>query len=178
MATVKRMSATAPEFIPTQRPICPKERPLIMLDMNGTLIHRSTNRRSYCKRPYITNFIIFLFSHYKVGIWTSAREKNMRPIAKEVFGIYYDQLVVEWYRDKCDLRPTDEKHWNTVKDMSKLKSKFKAVIMIDDSKEKMVNLDDDYIHYDLSTYSGDNTDASLIAIIHKLSLLYNSMKLN
>jgi hypothetical protein len=146
---------------------------LIMLDMNGTLIHRYEYKpnqpRKYTQRPYLVLFFRFLFRRYKVGIWTSGKESNMRPIAKAIFGNYYKQLTYEWYRDQCDLRPTEEKPWNTIKDMNKLKGKFKSVIMIDDSKEKIVSLDETHTHYEISTFIGDMDDHALLDIMSELS---------
>jgi hypothetical protein len=146
---------------------------LIMLDLNGTLVHRSGyvagQKWKYTLRPYLGLFLGFLFSRYKVGIWTSGTRHGMRGIVRNIFGQYYKQLTYKWYRDRCDLRPTEERPWNTVKDMNKLKGKFKSVIMIDNSNEKMVGLDEDHVQYEVPSFLGNMDDHALLDVMTKLS---------
>nr|KMM63806.1 NIF domain-containing protein [Coccidioides posadasii RMSCC 3488] len=81
---------------------------LIILDMNGTLIHR--NRRTmpsvFVKRPGLDNFMKHVLDQHKVIIWTSSKPGTVREVMKWLFpSAMQSKFVTIWARDKLDLTP-------------------------------------------------------------------------
>ena len=79
---------------------------LIVLDLNGTLVHR--RRHTIVHRPYLPEFLDFLFKNFAVMIWSSARPQN---VAKMVTAVLTPQqngdLVGMWNRQHLRLPAED-----------------------------------------------------------------------
>lgn len=83
---------------------------LLVLDLNGTILHRLTHAFEFklfkahpivlatnlktditvhgCKivfRPHATNLLTFLLKHFDVAVWTSSRPKNALPMVHQAF---------------------------------------------------------------------------------------------
>ena len=77
-------------------------RPLIVLDINGPLLNRSTydekeqNKiRSFTKRSHLDEFLAFVSAHFEVAVWSCSTRKN---IELNIFsGI---NLVFVWSQDE------------------------------------------------------------------------------
>jgi hypothetical protein len=97
---------------------------LIVLDLNGTLIHRPTRRRPthLIARPYLKPFLRFLFENFSVMVWSSARPENVKVIVENVLDDELRSLLLaSWGRDSFGLTPA---HYNmnvqVYKDLTKI----------------------------------------------------------
>ncbi|KAI9593301.1 HAD-like domain-containing protein [Syncephalis fuscata] len=61
--------------------------PLLVLDLNGTLIHRTKSKQFYA-RPHLGEFLGRVIQHYAVLIWSSARPENVQLMARHCFQQY------------------------------------------------------------------------------------------
>ena len=78
---------------------------VLVLDLNGALVYRaSSNRRKAHPRPYLANFLSYLFTPepehtdagsrasgdpirpWEVFVWSSAQPHNVRAMVEETFG--------------------------------------------------------------------------------------------
>lgn len=90
-----------------------KRRKLLVLDINGLLADivspipkdykSDTNiaRRAIFKRPFCTEFLIFCFQTFEVGIWSSRTQKNVEMVINFLLGDLKDQLLFCWDVTQC-----------------------------------------------------------------------------
>ncbi|KAK4962419.1 hypothetical protein LTR10_000045 [Elasticomyces elasticus] len=79
---------------------------LVILDLNGTLLHRKNRRASFTARPRVSEFLWYLMENHKVMIWSSARPENVQSIVKEIFTPkQLAKLIAVWGREKLQLSP-------------------------------------------------------------------------
>ncbi|KAI9721449.1 MAG: hypothetical protein M1812_002211 [Candelaria pacifica] len=77
---------------------------LVVLDLNGTLLHRSKSTRAGTLRPNGDLFLAYLLAHHTVMIWSSARPENVAHMCTYLFS--QDQralLKAEWGRERLGL---------------------------------------------------------------------------
>ncbi|KAK4226265.1 hypothetical protein QBC38DRAFT_500576 [Podospora fimiseda] len=89
---------------PTVRPL------LIVLDLNGTLLHRpkTTNSHSFVSRPFATEFLSYVINTFTVVIWSSARPENVKKMCDVLLTQEQQSRVVAiWGRDKFGLTQDD-----------------------------------------------------------------------
>jgi hypothetical protein len=103
---------------------------LVILDLNGFLIHRIHERdvatidpdvlkeAKYCKpfygwlRPQACEFLDLLFQHFTVAIWTSAQEHNAMSILNLLLPEYgQDKFLFVWGQEKCNSNILSEADW-------------------------------------------------------------------
>lgn len=141
-------------------------RKLLILDANGILINRRYEKNLkvepppgayregnffvWC-RPGLNEFLDYIFQNYDVAVWSSAMKHNLEPVAKQIFGKYYDKLVFIWDQSRCqtlqeakkkkDDKPLFLKNLSDVWQCKDFKGRYTAknTLIIDDSDEKMVN---------------------------------------
>jgi hypothetical protein len=65
-----------------------------IIEWNGYLIQ---------ERPYLNEFLDFLFQKFDVGVWTAGSEDYAHMMCSEIFKRHYDNLVFIWSREKCTL---------------------------------------------------------------------------
>ncbi|CAG8518297.1 8659_t:CDS:2 [Diversispora eburnea] len=89
---------------------------LIILDLNGTLIHRTcSDIGKAILRPYIKNFMDYLFSGgYSVMVWSSAQPFNVKKMVKATFGSNEVKLIDVWTRDKFSLTNPQLQPYNSI----------------------------------------------------------------
>ncbi|CRK17001.1 hypothetical protein BN1723_011187 [Verticillium longisporum] len=92
---------------------------LVVLDLNGTLLHRPDRRRShnFIERPYAKRFMHYCIDTLHVAVWSSARPENVAKMVAQLAegggggdvapAAYASRLVAAWGRDKFDLTPAD-----------------------------------------------------------------------
>lgn len=88
---------------------------LIILDLNGTLIHRR-NRKfppKFTRRSLLDSFLATLLLKHKVMVWSSSQPKTVKAICQQLFSpMQRKALLAEWGRDKLNL--TSEQYKNKV----------------------------------------------------------------
>ncbi|KAK1778409.1 hypothetical protein QBC45DRAFT_414366 [Copromyces sp. CBS 386.78] len=83
---------------------------LVVIDLNGTLLHRPSRRRpsNFVVRPFANDFLRYCLEHFSVVIWSSARPVNVDLMCKQLLTAeQLDQVVAIWGRDKFGLTQED-----------------------------------------------------------------------
>ncbi|CAO3613477.1 unnamed protein product [Cunninghamella blakesleeana] len=122
-----------------------KEKQLLILDLNGTLVSRAGRNptTSLFVRPYDKEFFDYIFSHFYVIVWSSAQPHNVKKMCK-IFGKYEDKLQLIWTRDHFGLTTKEsQSKIITIKDLRKIWQhlpQFNATntVLIDDSPKKTI----------------------------------------
>lgn len=79
---------------------------LLVLDLNGTLLFRTTMATHYVPRPGLGEFLDYCFANHSVLIWSSARPRNVVGMCKKVFTPVQQSLLLgQWGRDTLGLSP-------------------------------------------------------------------------
>ncbi|XP_021908718.1 uncharacterized protein LOC110822810 isoform X2 [Carica papaya] len=53
------------------------------------------------KRPFCDEFMSFCFERFKVGIWSSALERNVEGVLDCVMGYFKSKLLFVWDQEQC-----------------------------------------------------------------------------
>ena len=125
---------------------------LLVLDLDETLIHSSQKefadvRSDFCigdywvyNRPFLNEFLDFVYNNFKVGIWSSASDDYVEAIMKQILPKDY-AIEFVWGRTKCSLkRDYDLDSYFYTKPLKKLKNKgylLERILIVDDSNEKV-----------------------------------------
>ena len=89
-----------------------------VLDVNGLLIERSITVLRNAQdepvepdmrvgafhvynRPGLQAFITMLMERFVVGVWSSARQHNLRGLVRHIFGAYEERLAFAWGQESC-----------------------------------------------------------------------------
>ncbi|KAK0739685.1 HAD-like domain-containing protein [Apiosordaria backusii] len=83
---------------------------LVVIDLNGTLLHRPSSRRSqhYILRPHAKQFLSYCIDTFSVVIWSSARPENVNKMCDTILTADQKQKVIAiWGRDKFGLTEKD-----------------------------------------------------------------------
>lgn len=51
------------------------------------------------RRPYLTQFLTYIFQHFYVAIWTAANEEWMNIVLNKVLKNYKDKFLFKWNRE-------------------------------------------------------------------------------
>ncbi|KAG5730306.1 hypothetical protein E4T56_gene10518 [Termitomyces sp. T112] len=143
-----RPPSPSPEYIsesqkPSARLTVPAQaRKLLILDLNGTLVYRSSHVRREFRhdappririahpRPYMSVFREYLFhpstrAWLDTMVWSSAQPHSVLSMVIKCFGSQQDQLLAVWARDTLGLDERDyHRKAQTTKDLSKPWSKL------------------------------------------------------
>jgi hypothetical protein len=77
---------------------------LIILDLNGTLVHRNKRTTSIKSRPHVKEFLNLILEHHYVMIWSSAKPENVNKMVTTFLDPpQRELLVLEWARDNLGL---------------------------------------------------------------------------
>lgn len=90
----------------------PPLRKLVILDLNGTLLYRPNSRkqpRRMIARPFLQEFLAYLFDNFAVMVWSSAKPDNVKVLVEIGLGQYRHRLLACWGRDTLGLEP---KHYS------------------------------------------------------------------
>jgi len=98
-----KQAAGEPSTIDTPRTL------LVILDLNGTVLHRpNRNAKTMISRPFLHPFLRYLFQHFKVMVWSSAKPENVKSLVSQALDHSMKaQLVDKWARDSFGLSPTN-----------------------------------------------------------------------
>ncbi len=133
------------------------QRLLVILDLDETLIHATSNpphnnwdfeieHYKIFKRPGLDAFIIKLKEYFDVAVWSSASDDYVNEVVKHIFPENYDLKFV-WGRSKCTLQIDydaienlgyfdENNHTNYTKRIKKLKN------VVSQTKEQILIIDD------------------------------------
>ena len=77
---------------------------LLILDLNGTLLYRTTKATSYVPRTGLEKFLDYCFADHSVLIWSSARPHNVAGVCEKLFTpVQRELLLGQWGRDTLGL---------------------------------------------------------------------------
>lgn len=89
--------------MPSRRLTKPKKL-LIILDLNGTLLLRSSRGSNYTPRPNVEEFLSYCLSNHSVIVWSSARPHNVEAMVAKLFSPEdRAKLVKIWSREHLRL---------------------------------------------------------------------------
>jgi len=82
---------------------------LVILDLNGTVLFRpNRNAQTMIARPFLQPFLRYLFDHFKVMVWSSAKPDNVKSlVSKALDNDLRSKLVAQWGRDSFGLSPAN-----------------------------------------------------------------------
>ncbi|KAG0266468.1 hypothetical protein BG011_002258 [Mortierella polycephala] len=106
------MSIAAREPETTDEP----QNQLLILDLNGALLYRGI--KHITARPHVTSFLKFVFEHFRVMVWSSARPHRVDTMVQTVFGEMARELDRVWNRSHFRLPEVDyDRKVLTLKDL-------------------------------------------------------------
>lgn len=79
---------------------------LIILDLNGTLLHRTNKKMPprFVKRPALNHFLERVTARHMVMVWSSAQPATVETICRQIFTpVQYTKLVAIWNRTHLGL---------------------------------------------------------------------------
>ena len=86
------------------------QRLLLVLDLNGTLLHRSRASQNYVPRPCLHEFLQYAFANHSLLVWSSAQPFNVKGVCTRLFSQdQREMLLGEWGRDTLGLTSTEYK---------------------------------------------------------------------
>ncbi|KAG6039803.1 hypothetical protein E4U41_002127 [Claviceps citrina] len=83
---------------------------LVVLDLNGTLLHRPSSRQPcrFVKRPHAQQFLAHCLESFHLAIWSSAQPKNVSNMVGQLLTTAQrGRCVVVWARDRLGLSADD-----------------------------------------------------------------------
>lgn len=165
-------------------------RPLIILDLDETLIHSTVSRSRvphpdfvidglHVKiRPHALDLLKVCFDHFDVGVWTSSAWDYAQVVVKGVFPkAYAERLKFVWAREHC-IREFDEvlKEELWAKHLSRVEQEIGYgqdwVYLIDDSPEKFRGTPGKIIR--VKPFFGDEGDIELLELAGYLARVAQS----
>ncbi|KAF9584098.1 hypothetical protein BGW38_007593 [Lunasporangiospora selenospora] len=92
---------------------------LVILDLNGTLFYRNkNNKRNVTSRPYLQEFLDFIFESCRVMVWSSAQPHSVETMLSYGFDQRSSLLDRVWTREDFRLPRSDYiKKVLTIKDL-------------------------------------------------------------
>lgn len=165
--------AGAGSVVATETDQVPRRQYTVVLDLNGVLVHRVFHRNNPTvqRRPGLKEFLNWLFERARVIFWSSAAERNMRPLLRTILSCtsvsygevtYFSQAECTFSSYKNPSQPNKPyflKDLGTLHRMDEIDSVDNA-LMIDDSPVKNL-LNDPYNAVHPETWSGDTSDIFL-----------------
>lgn len=157
-------------------PFSVKKHQLLVLDLNGTLISRLKTILDFYARPHHEAFFKFIFEHFHVMVWSSARVNSVSYMCK-VFGNYQSQLIMMWHRSHFDLDQTsfysNAKTYKQLEKIWSLKPEFNATntIVLDDSPYKLKYQPHNLVHMSTFDHVDSADDYDLLKVMNYLLIL-------
>lgn len=159
------------------------KRPLLVLDLDETLISADLERRGLdgevafdeyfvTPRPGLEAFIARVRECWRVGVWTASTGAYAAPILEHFVG---EPLEFLWDRKRCTLRSDlDLREWVYLKDIKKLIRAGYAkerILYVDDTPAKVARSYGNYVH--IRPFKGDPNDVELDHLAPYLESLAN-----
>lgn len=162
---------------------------LIVLDVDETLIHSSrakTNKSIKLDdgdlhlnpRPYLNNFLKYLFNNYRVMIWSAGEKRYIEFFVKKFIHPLGFKPVAVWTRNDCDTILSDDGNVDYIKPLPILWKKYKSqginvrnTIIVDDKKSTAVYNPTNHIL--IKRYENQDDDKELYKLRLFLEKYYN-----
>lgn len=170
-------------------------KPLLILDIDETLIHTDTAPLEYekylnfdfkfkgnnskslyytKKRPYLDEFLNYAFQNFDIAIWTAAGVEYAEEILKGI-GLDKSKLKFLYTQENCTLKLShDYSNYFGVKNLQKLKKggyDLNKVLIVDDIAETAVNNYGNLIQ--IKPFTDDSDDTELLKLISYLEKIKN-----
>ncbi len=167
-------------------------KPLIILDIDETLIHTESVPDEFAdkydydfkfkgegkslfytkKRPFLDQFLDYVYANFDVAIWTAAGEDYAREILKNI-RVLESSLKFFYTRDNCTIKLNyDYSDYYGIKNLNKLKKKgynLDRVLIVDDKSETAVNNYSNLIQ--IKPFTDDVNDTELLKLISYLETI-------
>jgi TFIIF-interacting CTD phosphatase-like protein len=128
------------------------------------------------KRPYLNDFLDYIFEHYDVGVWSAGNKIYVDKNIDYIFGEKKSLLKFVYTLDNCDreyiLNNNGKEILVYTKPLSKLYSAeyfYDRIIHIDDNDHTFYR--NPYNALKISIWTGDKTDNQLLRCIEILKIL-------
>lgn len=161
-------------------------KPLIVLDLNGTLCLSQHSRhqsippdfkarvKNIYIRPYCQEFIDFLFDNFRVAVWSSNSKENTEATVEGLFGRRKRDLDFIWGRNMCIAK--DYGDYSSLKPLKLLLNREQTLLdvtIIDDTPEKIIDVQITRNYYAITTYDAVNkNDVGLLEAKKWLQKMY------
>lgn len=162
----------------------PATRPLLILDLDETLIHGSETPLHrpadfmvgpfhIYRRPHLGSFLASTAVHYSPAIWSSASDGYVTQVARQL-AVFASEWQFVWSRRRCVSRMHPElMETQFIKDLKKVKRlgyDLDRVLIVDDTRHKVSRNYGNAIY--VSPYEGADDDNEL----HQLARYLNSLR--
>lgn len=137
------------------------KKPLLLVDLNGTLGHRCEDRlrgakedlfvrrKYYYLRPDIIPFLKEMSLHYDVAIYTSIQIQNVRAVMDAMDRNYRCYITKLYDQSFCKKDPQGINEWDTIRDMNKVwahsGNDITNTILLDNETRKFAEVPDNGI---------------------------------
>lgn len=161
------------------------DKALLVLDLDETLVFatdKSVGRKEDFKideylvynRPFLEEFLDFVFKNFEVVVWTSSSKLYADEICPHIFNEYLEELKFVYSRKKCTYKTFFEtgKSFNV--------KPLKKVFKLGYDKNRVLSIDDDFEKYadsygnliKIKAFNGEADDKELL----KLKYFLDSIK--
>ena len=169
---------------------------LLILDLDETLIHSERFEKDYLdegydfkfssnnpmyeyftlKRPHLNEFLDYVFSNFKVAIWTAASKDYAKTIIDNI-GIDSNKLEFLYTEENCTIKVKYDGCYGTYygeKNLNKIRSKYnlKDVLIVDDIPETASNNYGNLIR--INPFTSSPNDTELLKLISYLETIKDS----
>lgn len=160
------------------------ERPLLVLDLDETLVHATETPLPIAPhhhevgpyflyfRPELVSFLDQVSNAYRLAVWTSSSPSYARKVCTLIFN-NPDSLEFLWASDRCTpMRDFERDTWFNAKQLRKLRRRrydLDRVLVVDDSPEKHTRNYGNLVQ--VEPFMGDPADDELVHLGHYLSQL-------
>lgn len=119
-------------------------------------------------RPYLKDFLDFIFIEFDVIVWTSMSRENALKLVQIFFKNHNRRLKHVFTRDDCKVEPNSYIGYKNIKLVTFMFPQYtkKDIVCIEDTTEKYKNDKDNILLVD--EFVGDKTDNELNVVILKL----------
>ncbi|KAJ1730097.1 hypothetical protein LPJ61_003201 [Coemansia biformis] len=96
---------------------------LIVLDLNGTLLHRTQKNNGVRKgypRPHLGEFLRFALDNFAVMVWSSAQPATIEEMLRKLLQPYCTEFVRVWDRRYCELGGSYFEKATSIKDLQRI----------------------------------------------------------
>ena len=88
---------------------CGSIRRLVVLDLNGVLIHRNKVTSSVVLRPHAISLLNYLSERCAVALWTSSKKTTVKRLFRTLFtagsGFCHSRFLFVWCQNRCSQEP-------------------------------------------------------------------------